>query len=213
MINNKEKILPFLRFKDSRKNDIFYLIQVLQRRKENPDMKKDVYQRGYWFITSLEELEIHWERIVKTCNDYNARAYVNINASSQEMLAKLMQVELSKRILNGDYSAIYKLNYKLGISKNVRDRNFQSKPYWLIDFDSENIEDLEKVKNLIKEHTSIVSELKTLSGYHLIVEAFNYESGLKSYLKRTKSDDKNYEFDEISFSLKFDPNTVLYYGK
>ena len=53
MIDNYAQIVPLLKFEEG----TFYYLQVLQRKKDNPEMSWQTKQRYFKFIRTLEELE------------------------------------------------------------------------------------------------------------------------------------------------------------
>ena len=56
-VNNFDKIKPLLVFEEG---VTYYFIQVIQRKKENPDLPKSEIQRGFWYITSIER-SVLWQ--------------------------------------------------------------------------------------------------------------------------------------------------------
>lgn len=213
-INNLDKIKELLVFKSGKNNspEIYYFIQVIQRRKDNPEMEGSEYQRGCWFITSIKDLEKHWPRIKKTCDDFNARAYISLTPRSLEKLGKKCLLEYSNRVVTGDYSRVYDIPKKAALSDyTIQCRGLIDKPRWIIDID--NIDHFEGIKDILSEGiTKILKVLQTPGGIHLVVEAFNP----RKLQKFTKSFSNNnlYEDYELSgglkFTLRIGCNTILY---
>jgi hypothetical protein len=200
MVNNLDKIKSLLVFE---KGVTYYFIQVIQRKKENPDLPKSEMQRGFWYITSMEELEIHWPRIKKTCEDYNARAYISLIPRSLEKLGKKCLMEYSKRVINNEYSRVFAIPQKNALSKETIYSKGE-KPWWCVDID--NPEQMPKISEYFLLFTNIKAILETPNGYHLIVECFNPKV-IKPYA--TRKDDYKFASGE-EFTLRKECNTILY---
>lgn len=58
-VDNSKDIVNLLNFKVSPKGkpEIYYFVQVIQRRKENPDLPLQEIQRYAWWVTDLEVLK------------------------------------------------------------------------------------------------------------------------------------------------------------
>ena len=65
MINIIEQIKPFLEFET---DDVFYHLQIIQRRKENPDMSTNHTTLMHYYITSIEHLERVMPEVISICN-------------------------------------------------------------------------------------------------------------------------------------------------
>lgn len=208
-VDNIDKIRPYLIFKTGKNNvsEIYYFIQVIQRRKDNPEMEGSEYQRGNWFITSLKEFDKHLPRIVKTCEDYNARAYISLTPRSLEKLCKKCLLDYTNRLITEDYARVYDIPKKAGLSEyTIQSRGIIDKPRWILDID--NPDYYESIKTVISRETKVLDTLPTSSGgYHLLVEAFNPRK-----LQATSSDLYG-DYKLISgeeFTLRTEGNTILY---
>ena len=69
-IDNLEILKPFLRFDDP--NDFYYL-QILQRKKENPQLGSNNRVIKNYYINSVEYLESHYHEIKELCKQFNAK--------------------------------------------------------------------------------------------------------------------------------------------
>ena len=207
MVNNFDKIKSLLVFK---KDVTYYFIQVIQRRKDNPDLPKPEMQRGFWFITGLNDLEIHWPRIKKICNDYNARAYISLIPRSLEKLGKKCLLEYSKRVANNEYSKIFAIPQKNALSKEtIHCSDLLKKPWWCVDIDVDS--SMPFISETFLKFTNIRSILKTPNGYHLIIDCFNPKL-IEQYRIKRGSDDYDLG-NNIKFTLRKECNTVLYSSK
>lgn len=203
-VNNYEKIKSLLVFK---KDITYYFIQVIQRRKDNPDLSKSEIQRGFWFITSMEDFDLHWPRIKKTCEDYKARAYISLIPRSLEKLGKKCLLEYSKRVAGNEYTRVFSIPQKNALSVETIDCNgLIEKPRWCIDIDKDS--DMPKISEMFLGFTEIRSILKTPKGYHLIIDCFNPKV-ISSYKISKSRDDYKFASGE-EFTLRKECNTILY---
>lgn len=204
-IDNKDKILPYLVFG----RNTFYFVQCIQRRKENPLLEKDSYQRGYWFITSLQEFQLHLSRMRSMTEHFNARVYISMCPRSLEKLTKYCIVEMGKRVISENYALSFSIPQKLALSKNVLEKGIRPKPIWIIDIDSRENEYRDNIIRYLKEiGVEILDTLDTLNGYHLLVNAFNIGL-LKTLRVTTKRNDYKIKSGEI-FTILPEGNTVLF---
>lgn len=203
MINNKAKILPYLVFG----KNTFYIVQCIQRRKDNPDMEKETYQRGYWYITSLNEFEIHWPRMLKMAEYFNARIYISVCPRSLEKLAKQAVVEYGQRIISGDYTGAQAIPQKIALSPCVLEKGTRPKPIWVVDVDDRD--HLEEITKCLREiNVEILNTLPTQNGYHVLVNAFNIGQ-LKSLRVNNKRNDYKLKTGQ-EFSILSEGNTILF---
>ena len=212
ILNNLEQLKSLLRFKQSNKNkpEVYYFVQVIQRKKDNPDLDTQEIQRYAWWITSLRYLEKSWNRIEKMCEVYNARAYISITPRSLEKFGKQCMFEYSKRVANNDYSNIQHIPKRVALSnETIQSRGVVNKPRWILDVDYDSKEIAEKVSEFISNYTCVLEILKTVTGYHIVIESFNYKE-----LDKFSNSIKNLEYTipetDIVFGLKRDGNTLLY---
>ena len=204
-INNLSKIKSFLRFKEN----TYYFVQVIQRRKENPDLPKTEIQRGFWYITSLSDLDIHWPKILMLCNVYNARAYISLVPRSLEKFGKQCLLAYSERVVNGSYKNIFSVPQKIALSNKVIDsKRLFDKTMWMIDIDSNKDQYKDRILNFIAGITKIHLVLKTPNGFHLVVDSFNPKAIMKHRIVVSRDDYKLETGEE--FTLREESNTILY---
>ncbi len=158
--------------------DDFYFVQIIKRKKENPQMKEHNLIMASFYIKSLEDVSM-FSRISKECYIHNARAYIHLNKRSYKKVAFENLESLVKKIKEEDYkncSSLYK--HSCGVSCHETNKK------WIIDFDSKNIEELESLKNKLSEICNgtnlrgqpgpeLITTVPTLNGYHLIVKPFD----------------------------------------
>jgi hypothetical protein len=200
ILDNIDKVKSLLEFREG----IFYYVQVIQRKKENPELSKSDIKRYQTFITSLEDLNVHLPRIKIVCELYNARAYISLIPRSLEKLAKQCALEYVKRISLGEYKRVWDIPNRLALSDEVRAKIPGKKPMWVFDVDEpENTDKIVEIVN--KAGISLVDILQTPNGSHILVEAFNPKK-LESYRKG-----EDYEFPSgEKFTFRPDCNTIIY---
>ena len=131
MINNFELIKSLLKFED--KND-FYFLQIIKRRKENPEMGSNNATINYYYIYSLEQLTKLEPEIIEICNTTKSRAYIHLNRRNAHKVGLKTLGLISEHILNEDYHAI-KNAYNTCCGKYGSDPDKK----WLLDIDYKDL--------------------------------------------------------------------------
>lgn len=86
MIDNFELITEFIKTRIGEGE--FYFLQILRRRKDNPDNSdKHAHLIDSFFIRSAEDLTKNAEKIKQKCQLNNARAYIRLNKRSDKKVA------------------------------------------------------------------------------------------------------------------------------
>ena len=206
ILDNIDLVRRLLKFKEG----VFYFIQVIQRRKDNPDLEKTDMKRYQCFITSEEDFDIHLKRIVKVCNDFNARAYISLIPRSLEKLGKQCLLEYAKRVTSSDYSRIWDIPNRVALSEETRMAGVISKPLRMFDLDDLNPDNLDTLIKFIDGlGLSIAATVPTPNGYHVLVEAFNPKILLKSGMKKI-GEDYILPDGRVRFTYRNECNTILY---
>ena len=195
MIDNFEQIKQYLTFDSS---DDFYYLQIIQRRKENPELKTNNYMVKSYAISSIDYLEMKKKEIVTLCELHNARAYVNLNKRSFEKCAYHSMKKLTDVILAKSFKSAKKV-FDSVASAYSSDKEKK----WLIDVD-----DMEFPSPLMMAHIEhnckpydpdkIIGVIKTLNGCHLITKPFNIVQFREKY---------------PDVEVKKNSPTLLYYSK
>ncbi|MHA1694109.1 MAG: hypothetical protein ACTSUG_02530 [Candidatus Helarchaeota archaeon] len=168
MIDVYDKIKPLLKFE--KEND-FYFLQVLKRKKDNPKIKSNGRLIKSYYIRSIEYLEKHYEEIKKLCDFFNARATLRLNVRNYKKVAEIF---IQKNIYN------YTINNYKQMSKSYSQAAGlnHSKRTFLIDIDDKDKHDIKEIKEVLKkvrpyEVEKIIIELPTKNGIHLITRSFD----------------------------------------
>lgn len=178
MINNKDIIKPLLVFPHK---DCFYFVQILQRKKDHVGERLGGSNNNSrlikaYYITSVEKLEIHWEEMVKLADLFGARISINLNPRNFQKAAFHLLQKVANQMSNGDFYGVRKAydsvcgEYHSEIDKR-----------WLIDIDTQDVITLAGIRNdiqtlqgnILNREYSILAEIPSKAGYHLITNPFN----------------------------------------
>lgn len=159
-VNNVQKIRELLKFPD--KNS-FYFLEVLKRRKENPDLEKHAKLIRDFYIYSLEEFDVVAEKAIALCEENNARAYFRLNLRDAKKIAFLYNKRLAELLITEDYKNIPR-SYAAVVGE------FHSDPdkKWLVDIDGlDEATDVMKLINdiYIGQHEAIITTIPTKTAF------------------------------------------------
>lgn len=202
MIDNLEKILPLLQFESP---DDFYYLQILQRKKENPQLGSNSRVIKNYYINSQEYLVKHYQEIKKLCEVFNARASIRLNKRSYEKVGFKAMTNLANTMMNKEYSFL-KASYDRACGLGHNDKN----KTWIVDIDESEVIWLEQILNAISPcepvGNKIVLQIPSKSGIHLITKPFNTEQFKINFKKELEA----YKMGEISLEIHKDNPTNLY---
>jgi hypothetical protein len=180
MIDNFDKVKFLLEF-DS--DDDFYYLQILQRKKENPQLGSNSRVIKNYYIKSLEYLENRYEEIKQLCDMFNARAMIRLNKRSWEKVAFKTIVNVANSTGNREYEFIRK-SYDRACGQGHNDKNKK----WILDLDGNYTEDqINEIRSFTKILEPNVYTDKTLevlpskNGFHIIANPFNLQSFKNKY--------------------------------
>jgi hypothetical protein len=205
MQDNFNLVTNLLDFENERS---FYFIQILKRRKENPEMKQNVRVINNYYVYSKEDLEKIKSRIVEDCEKHNARAYINLNRLDTEKIALYTLKITTDYIIQGDYKAV-KNAYSTACGSHHSEKNKR----WVVDIDENALHLKASIRKVIEElhdeikgnKYKILEEIPTRSGIHLITNPFNMQKFRELMLEMGKSDE-NY----IGIDVHKNSPTILY---
>jgi len=208
-INNFEQIKDLLIFESA---DDFYHLQILRRKKDLPEHERGRNNNARciktYYIKNIDYLMSKKEEIIKLCELFTARAYINLNRKSFKKAAILTVSEITNRIIQNQEEYIYRA-YESVVgesSANVGEKR------WIIDVDSKNLNLLKNtVDEICKcqssqkprasfEFDNVIDIIPTVSGWHIITHPFN--------LKQIEPFKCNYPFD-----VQKNNPTLLYFDK
>lgn len=198
MINNFDIILrDHLQF-DEFTTDNFYMIEIIQRRKDSPNMLNGARTIKQYFVRDLVHLKLHAVEIVQLCEMFKARAYIRLNRRSFEQCYVKALFNIAKMSENKNFSNIQNM-----FSSVAGENHVELQKRWLVDADGDaNVPEIIKVISKIQsDQTKPNLEpkiLKTKNGKHIICSPFNI----------IKFRDASPEF--MNVDIHKDANTILY---
>ena len=184
----------------------FYMLQIMRRTKDQKgyDGKRKQSVVKSYFVSSPEYLDMKRDEIIGLCEMFNARAYINLNKKSyKQVTLKALEI-LAGKIAHEDY-AIKTLFESAAGQTGACDGN----KTWLVDFDSKDLDELNRVKGIIdsvepKGVDKIVETVPTRHGYHLITRPFNKKVFYEMYNENLDIHDNNPTV--VYMNLKDDEN-------
>lgn len=182
MIDNFKLIEPLLTFLN---DDIYYHLQIIQRKKDCPEIGSNNRVIKSYFICRLESLEKIKQEVINLCKLFNARAYINLTPKSLKKTTLLQIKYLSERLYMNDLKKIWKSwNSCAGEIKGEGNR-------WVVDIDGPTNGEISEfieyqcepiVKNFYGFVISkIIEYIPTKNGYHIITTPFNLQQFKEKY--------------------------------
>lgn len=165
-INNIEVIKPFLKFDDE---SDFYYLQILQRKKENPQLGSNSRVIKNYYINSVDYLESHYEEIKQLCRFFNARASIRLNRRSYEKVAYKAMVNIANSMSNKEFSFIKKSYDRAVGTGNNEPKDTKT---WILDWDGPvTIDKIKAVLQILGDN--FLDVIPSKSGVHIIVSPFD----------------------------------------
>lgn len=178
MIDNIDKILPFLNFKS---DDDFYYLQLLQRKKENPQLGSNSKVIKNYYITSQDYLLNSYDEIKTLCHTFNARAMIRLNKRSFEKVGFKCLENIANTMQNREYNHLMKsYDRACGLLNNEKTKK------WILDIDEPfTVGKLYEIDCEILKITDFVDKIIAMipskNGFHIICTPFNLEKFKEKY--------------------------------
>ncbi len=192
IINNYELIKDLLVFDEL--GDVYYTINIIQRRKDNPELHKSEVLRDQFFISSLGKIEEKMEKIMEITDRYNARAYISMCPRSKTKALNETLSEIVNKITREIYVADpWNISSKMATSRDtIVSKKILGHSIFLLDVDTTR-EDIQNV--VISETKNILRIIPTFNGIHILVKA---------------GDQNLFKTEPKHFDIQKDCNTILY---
>ncbi len=179
MINNFELIKKHM--DPCVKNEVFYWIQIIIRKKDNPDYPRSEKIIKNYFLTGPEHLDKKKEEIIAICNALNARAYIHMTKRNYEKAAYRTMMIVASSLESKQHNSM-----KSVFTKAIGNYAFHGQKWWVIDIDdTQDTEYILGISNVIKDIAGDDSVVKfsvpTKTGYHLITKPFNKQVFKREY--------------------------------
>lgn len=174
MTNNFKQIRDLLKFE----KDYFYFIQIIQRKKENPELGSNNRIIRSYNISSLEKFDKNKDEIIKLCEAFDARAYIHLNRRKWSKIALECLRHNAELIANEQYDGI-KSSFETIIGRNNCEP-IDTKT-WIVDIDTKDELVIHRIAHIIDANMKpdgpkILSCIPTKNGYHLITKKFDTHS-------------------------------------
>ena len=184
-MNNFDIIRKMISFPD---DNAFYFLQILKRRKDNPDLVKDMIHIEDYYIYSLEQFDGLRQRIIDQCDSENARAYFRLNRRDAKKIAMQVLKRTVDHIMSENYRAV-----KNAFASCSGEFHSDPDKKWIVDIDSISVESFshsekyddvrEMLYDLQKEtgKEPMMTYIPTKSGVHIITRPFNLNKFKSKY--------------------------------
>lgn len=156
--------------------DKYYVIELMRRGKDNPDLPAANYHFKNYYIYSWKDFYRYKDEIINICNLLKLRAYGSVNYKLMSQVTLDTLAELSRRVALHDFKKPYSI-FESCSGKYVSAGNH----LWIVDVDGEHshsaILNLKWYINKMKSgYTSnVIYTMPTKSGVHLICRPFNLQ--------------------------------------
>ena len=179
-IDNFDLLSKFLPEKEI--DNEFYHVQILKRKKENPDIGSNSILINSYFVKDQKHLKRIKEEIILLCKHNNARAYINLNVRDKKQLVLPMMRKLTSYLENQDFSTVHRI-FDSVCGSYTKTKN----KLWVIDLDDLSKEYIESniiphIESLLPKNINKCKALvPTINGYHLITSSFDSREFLKLF--------------------------------
>lgn len=176
MIDNSNLIFPLLDFSNE---DLFYHIQVIKRKKENPELGSNNSTIKHYYVNNLKYLENKFSEMCIITKSCNARLCINLNRRSFEKLAFHTMKKLSDQMMNRDF-----LNINKAYPRVCGQYSAEPSKKWILDIDQKDYATSEYVHliDALRAVSAIShSTIPTKNGEHWITSPFNLMDFKKQY--------------------------------
>lgn len=189
-MNNFDQIRGMLDFSIA---GTFYFLQILKRRKDNPELGKDMIHIADYYIDSLAKYDDLKPMIIRQCEAENARAYFRLNRRDEKRVASEALKLMVEYVLSENYKPA-KSVYASCAGKYTSEKN----KTWIVDLDWDGIPQgftkeiyidsvIFSIETITKSHkpdaVQNITRIQTMNGMHLIVSPFRLDEFEKHWPK------------------------------
>lgn len=185
--------------------DKYYVIELMRRGKDNPDMPAANYHFKNYYIYSWKDLDKYEAEIKDICTLLRLRAYCSVNYKSMAQVALDTMAESARRLAAHDYKKFYNI-FESCSGKYVD----KSNNVWIIDIDRKlSMSGAWRITDYIERMESkwakkVIYQMPTKSGVHLLTHTFNLQKFNEGFLLELGD-----IFDEVP-DVKKNHLTLLY---
>lgn len=181
-----------------------YVFELAARRKENEDIDASKLPNFSRVIDTSDELVSVFNEFCALLDAYELqtgeqpqfRMYLTVNArSSQKAFYNLQDdlLRMNERLMNGHngtQSRIQRLDTVWRSTVHSSEQKIDGR--FLFDIDVDTMETAARFRDALAEETTIIEQIETPNGYHIITEKFNYTT----FTPLEESDDIELKRDE-----------------
>lgn len=176
MTDNFNRFKEFMRLPETEGGDAYYVIELVRRGKDCPDLPAANYHFKNYYIDSMQKYDKVQDEIRLLCRTLRLRAYVSVNRKSFRRVTMDTIAEMSRRAALDDFRRPYAV-FESCSGKFV-DKNDE---HWMVDVDDfvgyNTQEHCVTIRNFINDcrpyGDKIELMLPTKSGIHLITRPFD----------------------------------------
>lgn len=181
MTDNFERFRPFMQLPEEEGGDAYYVIELVRRGKDCPDLPAANYHFKNYYINTLKKYDGVQEEIRTLCRTLRLRAYVSVNRKSFRQVTMNTIAEMSRRASLDDFRRPYAV-FESCSGKFVD----KDDKHWVVDVDDPFIHgscmdgnklwDLKDTIHICKPLGDKVElTMPTRNGVHLITKPFDIQ--------------------------------------
>lgn len=154
----------------------FLFVQILKRRKDNPELNKTEKLIDSFYIYNEKQYFDLMPRMIEAAEANRARVYVRVNKRNDKRVALTVLKDLANLIATEDYGSVRRLyTSACGQVSSERERKL-----FIVDYDSKDTDRLKEVMDFIHaqrvqakmpEHVHLA--VPTRNGYHVLTSPFD----------------------------------------
>lgn len=185
MVDNFDLIKENMRFFNEKS---FYFIQVIKRKKENPELTGYSRPIESFYVFDKEQFERFKPHIIEKCEQNKARAYIKMNTLDAEKVGLMAIRVLSEEIGNKSWRSLSS-NFNVACGQSGSQDNTQK--LYLLDIDDDLGYDRGDIRNYLKTLNpfgndgdvldKVVMEVPTRHGYHFLTTGFEMNKFKQKY--------------------------------
>jgi len=184
-LDNFQNVRQIMNF--SKPGDTIYFVQIIKRKKDNPDMMDSLQYITQYYFKGEQEFNDAEETIKTICKQLGARAYIYLNARSKAVIDKYTKIYADRFARNRSMAKHFG-NNPMAVAAG---RSFDSpdRPLCFVDIDSSDFKDISLAMKIIQD-----AGIKPLFAYRSL------NNGLHIILPN-KEDAKKLDFTPINGNL------------
>lgn len=172
MTDNFERFRPFMQLPEEEGGDAYYVIELVRRGKDCPDLTAANYHFKNYYIDTLKKYDRVQDEIRTICRALRLRAYVSVNRKSFRQVTMNTIAEMSRRAALDDFRRPYAVFESC--SGKFTDKNDK---HWVVDIDDYEWRTVCYIEHLLNECSpegrKVELMLPTRIGVHLITKPFD----------------------------------------